>query len=88
MVYAPYGRSGVYPLQDAFGALLKGLSPQDRLTTGKRIYEKLPAGHPFKTNPHLHEHEHSDAGFYDLLLHSQDQAFDVPRLINTLRETD
>jgi SAM-dependent methyltransferase len=88
MVYAPYGRSGVYPLQEAFGALLKGLSPQDRLTTGKRIYEKLPAGHLFKTNPHLHDHEHSDAGFYDLLLHSQDQAFDVPRLINTLSETD
>ena len=88
MVYAPYGRPGVYSLQDAFGTLLNGPSPQDRLTTAKCIYEKLPAGHPFKTNPHLHDHVQSDAGFYDLLLHSQDQAFDVPRLIDTLRETD
>ena len=31
MVYAPYGRSGVYPLQEAFGALHEGLSPRERL---------------------------------------------------------
>lgn len=88
MVYAPYGRSGVYPLQEAFGALLDGQKPRDRLAAAKRIYDKLPDGHPFKTNPHLHDHEQSDAGFYDLLLHSQDQAFDVPRLLQAFAETD
>ncbi len=84
MVYAPYGRSGVYPLQAAFGALLHG-SPKDRLRRAKAIYARLPDGHPFKCNPHLHDHEQSDAGFYDLLLHSQDQPFDVTRLDAALR---
>ncbi len=87
MVYAPYGRSGVYPLQEAFSVLFKGHSPQHRLAAAKRIYENLPSGHPFKTNPHLRDHEQSDAGFYDLLLHTQDQAFDVPHLLDTLTET-
>ncbi|MGJ8611707.1 MAG: class I SAM-dependent methyltransferase, partial [Octadecabacter sp.] len=88
MVYAPYGRSGVYPLQAAFSQLLHGLAPQDRLAAGKAIYDTLPKGHPFKTNPHVVDHEQSDAGFYDLLLHTQDQAFDVPRLLDTLDATD
>ncbi|MEL6957748.1 MAG: class I SAM-dependent methyltransferase [Pseudomonadota bacterium] len=87
MVYAPYGRSGVYPLQEAFGLLLEGLSPQDRLARAKQIYDKLPDGHPIKCNPHLVDHQTSDAGFYDLLLHSQDQAFSVDRLLAMLDET-
>ena len=88
MVYAPYGRSGVYPLQEAFRKLLDGLPPKDRLAAGKAIYARIPNGHPFKTNPHLVDHKQSDAGFYDLLLHTQDQAFDVGRLLGTLEATD
>ena len=80
MVYAPYGRSGVYPLQQAFGALLQG-SPQERLRAAKAIYARLPEGHPFKCNPHLGDHQQSDAGFYDLLLHSQDRAYSIRDLI-------
>ena len=34
MVYAPYGRSGVYPLQEAFAALYGGLPPKARLKAG------------------------------------------------------
>lgn len=88
MVYAPYGRSGVYPLQDAFGTLLEGLSPPARLDKAKQIFDRLPDGHPFKRNTQVVDHKQSDAGFYDLLLHSQDQAFDVARLIQTLDESD
>ena len=76
MVYAPYGRSGVYPLQEAFGQLLSG-SPKDRLKKAQAIYERVPDGHPFKRNTHLGDHRASDAGFYDLLLHSQDRAFSI-----------
>lgn len=76
MVYAPYGRSGVYPLQEAFGALLKG-DPEDRLKKAQAIYERIPDGHPFKRNTHLGDHRASDAGFYDLLLHSQDRAYTI-----------
>lgn len=87
MVYAPYGRSGVYPLQDAFGALFAGLTPQEKLARARALLQGLPAGHPFRTNPNLGDHQDSDAGFYDLLLHSQDRAFDVPDLLAVLAQT-
>ena len=87
MVYAPYGRSGVYPLQEAFGALYGGLPPQARLTAARKIVAALPQGHPFSGNPNLGDHHDSDAGFYDLLLHSQDRAFDIPQLVAMMEET-
>ncbi|MCZ4354380.1 class I SAM-dependent methyltransferase [Roseovarius aestuarii] len=85
MVYAPYGRAGVYPLQAAFGALFEGQKPTDRLKAAQTLVANLPAGHPFASNPNLGDHKDSDAGFYDLLLHSQDRAFDVAELLNVLQ---
>ena len=82
MVYAPYGRSGVYPLQEAFGVLGQGLSPSKRLKLARQMFNSVPDGHPFKRNPHLVDHEASDAGFYDLLLHSQDQPFTIDVVID------
>ncbi|MDA7428056.1 class I SAM-dependent methyltransferase [Primorskyibacter aestuariivivens] len=87
MVYAPYGRSGVYPLQEAFGALFADLPAKKRLKSAKAAFEKLPEGHPFKRNPHLGDHRASDAGFYDLLLHGQDRAYDVASLVEVLERT-
>ncbi|MFZ5962117.1 class I SAM-dependent methyltransferase [Thalassococcus sp. BH17M4-6] len=87
MVYAPYGRSGVYPLQEAFGTLLDGLAPKDRLQKAKAIVAALPDGHPFKGNPNLVDHRASDAGFYDLLLHARDRAYDVTTLDAVMRAT-
>lgn len=84
MVYAPYGRSGVYPLQAAFGALFQGLAPEERLRAAQAVVADLPPGHPFARNPNLGDHKASDAGFYDLLLHSQDRAFDVSELLDLL----
>ncbi len=88
MVYAPLGRSGVYPLQEAFGLLYADLPPQERLAKAKQVLKRLPEGHPFKSNPNLGDHLRSDAGFYDLLLHGQDRAYDVPSLLETLDRTD
>lgn len=86
MVYAPYGRSGVYPLQEAFDALFGTLSPEAKLAAAKSVLARVPAGHPFRLNPHLGDHRDSDAGLYDLLLHSQDIAFPVGPLLRTLEE--
>lgn len=87
MVYAPYGRSGVYPLQEAFGTLFADLAPKDRLKAARQIYAKLPDGHPFKSNPNVNDHKSGDAGFYDLLLHNQDRAYSVPDLTAALDRT-
>lgn len=84
MVYAPYGRSGVYPLQEAFGALFADMSPRERLKAAQRVFDKLPDSHPFKANANLNDHRNGEAGFYDLLLHSQDRAYDVTTLLDTL----
>lgn len=87
MVYAPYGRSGVYPLQEAFGALFEGMVPEARLKAARKVVAGLPEGHPFRANVNLGDHKDSDAGFYDLLLHSQDRAFDVTSLCDMLEAT-
>jgi len=83
MVYAPYGRSGVYPLQEAFGALLTG-TVAERLRHAKQVMARLPEGHPFKRNTHLIDHNAGDAGFYDLLLHAQDRAYAIGELLEVL----
>ena len=87
MVYAPHGRSGVYPLQAAFGALFEGLPPAERVSRARQIVARLPKGHPFRVNPRLTDHEDGDAGFYDLLLHGQDRPYAVPELLAVLEET-
>ncbi len=83
MVYAPYGRSGVYPLQEAFGQLLDG-DPKSRLRDARGIFPGVPEGHPFRRNPHLSDHIQSAAGFFDLLLHSVDRPFTVVELAEAL----
>lgn len=84
MVYAPYGRAGVYPLQEAFRQLYGDLPPAEQLKAASDVFKRLPEGHVFKRNPHLTDHKTSAAGFYDLLLHSTDQAFTVDQLIDTM----
>ncbi len=84
MVYAPYGRSGVYPLQEAYGALFGHLPPEEKLAAARAVQARLPAGHPFRVNAALSDHRQSDAGFYDLLLHAQDRAYAVPQVLELL----
>lgn len=87
MVYAPLGRSGVYPLQAALRTLFAGLPPEERVARLRPILSRLPGGHPFKRNPHLGDHRRQDAELYDLLLHSTDRAFSVPELLGLLDQT-
>jgi SAM-dependent methyltransferase len=80
MVYAPFGRTGVYPLQDALKTLTAGLPDPERVALARRLLRQLPAGNWFRGNPLLGDHAASDAGLYDLLLHSRDRAYTVPEL--------
>ncbi len=86
MVYAPHGRAGVYALQDAFNTLYKGLTPREKLARAKALFAAVPDSHPFKRNPHLVDHNQSDAGFYDLLLHSSDRPYTILQLAEALAQ--
>ena len=77
MVYAPHGRSGVYALQNAFSRLTRDQTPAQKLELAKAVFPQVPKGHPFSSNPHLVDHKASDAGFFDLLLHSSDRPFTI-----------
>jgi hypothetical protein len=82
MLYGQYGRSGVYPLQE----LLRTIAPpsmalEDRIAMAKRLIRFLPTTNLFRRNPYLNDHvTGGDAGIYDLLLHSCDQAYTVPEV--------
>jgi SAM-dependent methyltransferase len=72
MVYAPYGRTGVYPLQAALATLTAGLSPAEKVSRARAALAALPPTNWFARNDLLVDHKASDAGLYDLLLHARD----------------
>ncbi|MFK7943017.1 MAG: class I SAM-dependent methyltransferase [Paracoccaceae bacterium] len=84
MVYAHYGRSGVYPLQQAFSALVCDMALAKQVTHARATLDLVPETHPFRRNMILGDHRDSDAGLYDLLLHSRDRAYSVCELCNVL----
>lgn len=80
MVYAPYGRTGVYPLQAALRLVAQGLPDAERVRLARRLLANLPETNWFRHNHFLSDHQDSDAGLYDLLLHSRDQPFTIEAL--------
>ena len=82
MVYAPFGRGGVYPAQ----AMLRGLGEgglgeklplAERVGLARRLLAALPATNWLRRNPFLGDHKQSDAELVDLLLHARDRAYSV-----------
>lgn len=94
MVYGQYGREPVYLMQ----ALLRWIAPhefgeQRRLRILRRALHALPADHRgvrglLDTPLFAAEIARSDAGAYDLLLHSQDRAYTVPQILEWLDTAD
>ncbi len=87
MVYAPYGRAGVYLLQDYCRRLGIG-------TTAAEIRElaaslrALPPDHPLTPLLRKAPDFRDDAGLADALLHPQDRAYSVPQLLDFLCAAD
>jgi len=82
MVYAPYGRTGVYQAQSMLRSLgIADEQPESRVETARSLLEDLPPTNWLQRNPSIGDHlNEGDAGLYDLLLHSQDRAYTVPEL--------
>ena len=87
MVYAPYGREGVYPMQGVLRALVGGEEPEAQVALAKKLVHQLPPTNGLARNPFVNDHvAGGDAGLYDLLLHGRDRAYDVPGLHGLLEE--
>jgi SAM-dependent methyltransferase len=84
MVYGELGRTGIYPMQAMLRALCGNAGDRDKLATARRLLKDLPASNWLRRNPYLSDHLGSDAGLYDLLLHSRDRAYRVPEILGLL----
>jgi SAM-dependent methyltransferase len=83
MVYAPYGRAGVYMLQDYCRRIGVGASDReiDELATSLKA---LPPDHPIASLLRSSPDFADKAGLADALLHPQDRAYAVPELLDLL----
>ena len=84
MVYAPLGRSGVYPLQAGLAALTDGLPPKRKIEVARKVLAALPSSHPFRRNTVVGDHQRNDAGLYDLLLHARDRPFTADQVMHAV----
>ena len=91
MLYARYGRRGVYDMQEVFRALLPDtMAVQIKIDEARALLDQLPSTNYFQRNRDQWESEigaagYGDAGLYDLLLHSQDRAYDVDAIYDFLQ---
>jgi hypothetical protein len=86
MVYAPFGRTGIYMVQDGLRLLTPANEdPAARLDVARRVMKHLPETAWLRANRSVTDHlSGGDAGLYDLLLNPRDQAYTVPALHDLL----
>lgn len=86
MVYATYGRTGVYQMQSLMRLVNAGADGhKQQIENTRQILAVLPATNWFKRGETLvSDHRNGDAGIYDLLLHTQDRAYTVGELYEWL----
>jgi SAM-dependent methyltransferase len=83
MVYAPYGRAGIYMMQEYCRLLEIGYSPED-LSQLADALESLPSSHQIaEVMNRARDFSHPDA-LADTLLHPRDRAYSVPQLFELL----
>jgi len=83
MVYAKYGRFGIYQVQDLMKLINRGEEDiKEQIGNTKTILSSLPETNWFKRGEELavDHRENGDIGIFDLFLHSQDRAYSIPEL--------
>jgi SAM-dependent methyltransferase len=84
MVYAPYGRAGIYMVQDfcrRIGIVATDVAIQDLIVA----LQALPPGHPLQTLLREAPDFAHPAALADALLHPQDRAYSVPQLFDFIK---
>ncbi|GBQ24311.1 methyltransferase [Acetobacter estunensis NRIC 0472] len=86
MVYAPYGRTGVYMIQEALEQLTPfSEPPATRLDVAKRVMRHLPVTAWLRENGNFGDHlSGGNAGLYDLLLNPRDRAYDIGAFLDLI----
>jgi SAM-dependent methyltransferase len=79
MVYARYGRTGIYMMQNYCRLLGVGTSEPELRDLGAAL-EALPANHPMSNLVRREKEFHRPEAMADALLHPRDRAYTVPEL--------
>jgi SAM-dependent methyltransferase len=87
MVYAPYGRAGVYMIQDYCRRLGIGRTEHEIRDLAASL-KALPPDHPLVPLLRNSPDFASEAGLADALLHPRDRSYSVPQLMEFLRAAD
>jgi SAM-dependent methyltransferase len=82
MVYAPYGRYGIYMLQDFFRRVGSSTSDIGDVVAALKV---LPSAHPLKSLLREAPDFRNEAGIADALLNPCDRAYSVPEFLALLR---
>lgn len=83
MVYAQYGRTGVYQIQELLRMVNRNTKTmQEEVKNAWEIINHLPESNWYmKHQALLQDHRNfGDVGLYDLFLHKQDRAYTIPQL--------
>lgn len=88
MVYATYGRTGVYQMQKLMRLIHSDKADANtKIRNTSSILNTLPESNWFKRGEELHnDHKLGNAGIYDLLLHSQDRAYTTGELFDWIQD--
>lgn len=81
MVYATYGRTGVYMMQEMFRLMNLGQTEADVATVRETI-SQLPTKHPIHDYMSRTRDTKYDAGLVDTFLHRQDRSYTVAECID------
>ena len=85
MVYAPYGRAGIYMLQEFCRRV--GIHATDaEIPDLIRALSMLPPGHPLETMLKEAPDFRNEAALADALLHPQDRAYSVPQVFDFIEK--
>lgn len=87
MVYAPYGRAGIYMLQDYCRRLGVGQTDSE-ISDLAATLKGLPSDHPLAPLLHNSPDFADKAGLADALLHPLDRSYSVPQLMDFLSRAD
>jgi SAM-dependent methyltransferase len=85
MVYAPYGRTGIYMLQE-FCRLIGVRANDQEIGDLIAALEALPRGHPLEILLRHAPDFRQQAALADALLHPQDRAYSVPHLFDFIEK--